>query len=73
MEQAFEISDKILRGETQLDVQAITEQVAQQSSGADAQLLNLTTIAILICWLVGIVDAYRVGRIRDNNDAASAN
>lgn len=70
MEQAFEISDKILRGETQLDIQAITEQVAQQSNGADAQLLNITMIAFFICWVVGIIDAYRVGRIRDKSNAA---
>lgn len=69
MEQAFEISDRILRGEAQLDIQAITEQVAQQANGADAQLLNLTTIALFIFWLAGIIDAYRVGRIQDKNNA----
>ncbi len=73
MEQAFEISDKILRGESQLDIQAITEQVTQQSTGSDAQLLNFTTIALMICWLIGIIDANRVGRIHDKNDATSVN
>lgn len=73
MEQAFAISDKILSGETQLDIQAITEQVAQQSGGADAQLLNVATIVICLCWLIGIIDAYRVGRICDKKDAPTLN
>lgn len=71
MEQAFAISDKILSGETQLDIQAITEQVAQQSGGADAQLLNVATIALCLCWLIGIIDAYRIGRIHDKKDTLS--
>ena len=63
IERAFEISAKIQNGDVQLDVEAITALVSQQSSGADARLLNIATTAFIICWLIGIVDSYRAGRL----------
>lgn len=62
---AFEISEKIQSGDIQLDIEAITKLVSQQSSGTDAKLLNLATIALVICWLIGILDSYRAGRARE--------
>jgi len=68
VEMASEISQKIQSGGVPLDVGAITELVSQQSNGADAKMLNVATTALVICWLVGIVDSYRAGRVRDNSD-----
>jgi len=65
VEGALEISEKIQSSNVQLDIEAITKLVSQQSSGGDAQMLNIVTTAFVICWLIGIVDSYRVGRIRD--------
>jgi TM2 domain-containing membrane protein YozV len=62
VERAFEISEKIQNGDIPLDVQAITELVAQQSNGADTQVLNIALIAFFIFWLIGIFGAYRAGR-----------
>jgi hypothetical protein len=64
VERAFEISEKIQNGEVQLDVAAITELVSKQSSGTDAQLLNMVAIALVMFWLIGIIDSYRVGWAR---------
>jgi len=68
VEMASEITQKIESGDVPLDAGAITELVTQQSSGADAQMLNIATIALGICWLIGIVDAYRAGRAREKSD-----
>ena len=61
VEKALLISEKIQSGEVQLDVAAITELVARQATGAEAQLLNIATAVLIISWLIGIVDSYRVG------------
>jgi hypothetical protein len=37
---------------------------AMQTAADDSQLLGIATTALIICWLVGIVDSYRIGRTR---------
>lgn len=59
---AQQIVEKIQLGEVQLDVTAIAELVSKQAAGTDAQQLNIASLALLICWLLGIIDAYRIGR-----------
>ena len=69
-ERAVEISEKIQSGAVPLDAEAINELVSQQSGGADAQMMNMATIAFAICWVIGIVDAYRAGRAQQKRDDA---
>ena len=73
VDRAFEVSKKIQTGDIPLDIEAITELLSQQSTGTDVQLLNIATTALIFCWLIGIIDSYRVGRIRDKNDKMPAN
>jgi TM2 domain-containing membrane protein YozV len=68
VERAFEISEKLQSGDVQLDVQAITDLVSQQSSTADVKLMNIATTAFIICWLIGIIDSYRIGCVQDKKD-----
>jgi len=58
------LTAKIESGEIPYDVAQITQLVSQELSGDD-QLINISTFAIIICWIVGIVDSYRVGRLQD--------
>lgn len=62
VERTLQIAEKIQSGEVQLDVATISELTSQQATGSDAQLLNIAAAALLISWLIGIVDSYRVGR-----------
>jgi TM2 domain-containing membrane protein YozV len=65
---AWEIAEKIQGASAQPDVTAIAELVTKQSAAVDSQLLlNIATVGIIICWIIGIVDSYRVGRERDAN------
>ena len=65
VERSLQIIEKIQSGDVQLDVTAITELVSKQPTGTEGQLLNLATIVIIICWLIGIIDSYRVGCVQD--------
>ncbi len=62
VEKTLLVFDKIQSGEAQLDAAAITELVSNQTTGTETQLLRLATAALIISWLIGIVDSYRVGR-----------
>ena len=73
VERALKIVVKIQSGDVPLDVTTITELVSKQSTGTEAQLLNITTVVIFICWLIGIIDSYRVGRVQDNDEKISFN
>ena len=70
VESALEIAEKIQSGEVQLDASTITELVSEQTTGTESQLINVATLAIIICWVVGIIDSYRVARVRDKNEQA---
>jgi len=68
-EKALSVVEQIQNGDVPLDIAAITELVSTQSTGNDIQLLNTATTAFIICWVIGIVDSYRLGRRRNKNDA----
>lgn len=68
VDKAQQISDKILAGEIPLDATRIAEEVTKQAAVGGTQLADISTWMLLVCWLVGIVDSYRVGRIRDKAD-----
>jgi len=65
LEKAQEISLKIQSGEVQLDISRITEEVSKQVAGGGTQLAEIATYLLLICWLLGIVDSYRVGWLQN--------
>lgn len=65
VERALLITDKILSGEVPPDMLVITELVTKQSIGDDAQLIEFATTGLVIAWLIGIADAYRVGRLQE--------
>jgi hypothetical protein len=70
LEKALQIAENIQSGDVQLDIAAIAELVSQQPTGTDAQLINIATNTFIICWLIGILDSYRLGRGREKKDEA---
>ena len=71
VENALQIVEKMQIDYNQPDVAAIIDSVSQQPAGSDAYLLDIATAVFVICWLIGIIDSYRIGRAQDKKDAAS--
>ncbi len=67
-ERAFAISDQILNGRIAPDIVTISRMVSEQPAGPEARLVNLSTYALLSCWLLGIIDSYRLGHRQDQKD-----
>jgi hypothetical protein len=65
VENALLISEKIQSGDVPLDAVAISELLSKQSTGAESQLQNIATAVFVICWLIGIIDSYRLGSAQD--------
>ena len=68
VERALQITDKLQSGEVQLDITAITELVSSQPTGTDAETTSIAAVALIIAWLVGITDSYRVGHAQEDHD-----
>jgi len=62
--QALTIVDKINTGEIPFEAGAITELVSKSSSGAEGSILNIAALVVGACWLIGIIDSYRLGIIQ---------
>ena len=65
LEKAQEISYKIQSGEIPLDPDRIIAEVSNLAASSGTQQADIATYILVICWLVGIVDAYRVGWLQD--------
>ena len=62
---ALELANKIKSGEIQPDISVITELLSRQSVGGEFQLMNTAVNFLIIVWLVGIADSYRIARQQD--------
>ena len=59
------ISDQILRGEIAADIIEITLAIRGGLVDSGLHQLNVLTITIFSCWIIGMLDAYRLGRKED--------
>lgn len=65
VDSAMQIAEQIQRGDGPVDIAGVTELLSQHSAAADGHRLDVATIVLLVAWLFGIFDAYRVGRRHD--------
>jgi hypothetical protein len=69
LDTALQLSDAILSGELQPDSTSIAAALAAQPTDTDALLVNGAYAALIITWLLGILDAWRTGRQAGGNNA----
>ncbi len=60
-QRALTIVDRINSGDMPVDTGAIAEMVSNSTSGANSFIENIAVIVLGACWLIGIIDSYRVG------------
>jgi len=63
--QALTIVDKINSGEISLESVTITELASQSTGAAEGSISNIAVLVIIACWLIGIIDSYRLGIIQE--------
>jgi hypothetical protein len=62
IKRAMAIVESLQRGEIPIDITVIRELITSQPSAAVTQQLEIATTILMITWIVGIVDSYRIGR-----------
>ena len=60
IEQAMVITEKILSGNAPADIVSVTQLVTTEMSNSDSSTANWATVVLAICWLIGVVDSYRI-------------
>lgn len=61
VKRALSIVDSINSGDIPPDMTAMAEMVSSSTSSADGFAENAALIVLGVCWLIGIIDSYRVG------------
>ncbi|WP_432454562.1 MULTISPECIES: hypothetical protein [unclassified Agarivorans] len=62
IQRATQVSEQILNGSVPLDAATIAKLVTQAPTGSDAVMLNIATLLLGACWLVALLDIYRLRR-----------
>jgi len=60
-QRALTVVDHINSGDIPVETGAIAELVSNSTSGADGFIENTAVIVLGACWLIGIIDSYRLG------------
>jgi hypothetical protein len=60
-QRALTIVDRINSGDVPVDTGAIADMVSNSASAADGFTENIAVIVLGACWLIGIIDSYRLG------------
>lgn len=62
---ALTVIDSMNSGEIPVETGAISELVSNSISSTDNSIANFSLIALAACWLIGIIDSYRLGLTQD--------
>lgn len=73
IESALQIVAQIQNGSVEPDIAAIMEVVSRQpiETGIGVYLIDIATAVFFICWIIGIIDSYRVGGNQDKIEKMS--
>jgi hypothetical protein len=78
LQQAFTIIEKIESEGLEIDMSTILSTATKASTTSDSLIFKLLLWLLIFCWVMGVVDAYRIGRKKDiderlANKASNAN
>ena len=62
---ALAVIDSMAGGEIPVDTGAISELVSNSISSTDNSIANISMIVLIACWLIGIIDSYRLGKTHE--------
>ena len=60
-QRALTIVDRINSGDIPVDTAAIADMVSNSTSGGVSLIDNIAVVVLGACWLIGIIDSYRLG------------
>lgn len=68
VQQAFAILEKIQSEGGAIDMSTIWNAATQASTPSESLIFKLLLLLIIFCWIISVLDAYRIGRKKDIED-----
>ena len=65
VQQAFAILEKIQSEGGVIDMSTISKAATQGSTSSGSLTFKIALLLIMLCWIIGVVDAYRIGKKKD--------
>ena len=65
-QRASAIMDRVYSGDIPLETGSIAAAAADSNAGANSLAENFCLLILVVCWLIGIIDSYRLGAAADN-------
>jgi hypothetical protein len=65
MQHALTILENTIAQGGEINMRAISSAAAQASTTSESLLFKLLWLLMLFCWIIGVVDAYRIGKRKD--------
>ena len=65
VQKAFIILEKIKSEGGTIDMNTILDAASQASTNSDSLIFGFAVSLITFCWIIGLVDAYRIGKKKD--------
>ena len=65
VQQSLAILEKIASEGGVIDMKTVSSAASQASTTSSSLIFNLGLLLIIICWMIGVVDAYRIGKKKD--------
>jgi TM2 domain-containing membrane protein YozV len=65
VQKAFTILEKIESKGGAIDMNTISNAATQASTTSDSLIFSFALLLIIFCWIIGVVDAFRIGKKKD--------
>jgi hypothetical protein len=65
VQQAYVILDTLEAEGGMPDSDTINQAAARAATASDSPMITAVSVLILVCWIVGIIDAWRIGKQKD--------
>lgn len=71
LQQASIVLDQVASEGGAVDVGRLSDLVTQTSNGSGSLVVTAASLVLVGCWVIGVVDAYRIARNQQNRNALS--
>ncbi|HEX9757240.1 MAG TPA: hypothetical protein VGB26_05515 [Nitrospiria bacterium] len=65
IQQALTMVEKIISEGGIIDMNTLSKAATQATLSSGSQIINSLLLFIIICWIFGVIDAYRIGKKKD--------
>ncbi len=72
VQHGLDILEKIQSQGGAISMSTISNAATQASTTSGNLTLNIVLLLVILCWIIGVVDAYRIGKIKDIEEGSAS-